>query len=37
MRRLSHRLLAWQREPDGRQDDATLLLVEWHSRDLPGY
>ncbi len=37
MRRISHRLLDWQREPDGRQDDATLLLVEWSSRELPGY
>lgn len=37
MRRISHRLLDWQREPDGRQDDATLLLVEWRSRDLPDY
>jgi serine phosphatase RsbU (regulator of sigma subunit) len=37
MRRISHRLLDWQREPDGRQDDATLLLMEWRSRDLPDY
>ncbi len=37
MRRISHRLLVWQREPFGRLDVATLLLVEWSSRELPGY
>jgi serine phosphatase RsbU (regulator of sigma subunit) len=37
MRRVNHRLLEWQREHDGQRDDSTLLLVEWRSRDLPGY
>jgi len=37
LRRVNHRLLLWQREPEGRQDDATLLLVEWRGGDLPDY
>jgi serine/threonine protein phosphatase PrpC len=34
MRRINHRLLAWRRDPEGRQDDSTLLLVEWRGGDL---
>jgi hypothetical protein len=37
MRRVNHRLLAWQRDPEGQRDDATLLLVEWRTAELPGY
>jgi Stage II sporulation protein E (SpoIIE) len=34
MRRINQRLLAWRRDPEGRQDDSTLLLVEWRGGDL---
>ena len=37
LRRVNHRLLEWHREPEGRQDDSTLLLVEWRGGDLPDY
>ncbi len=37
MRRINHRLIDWQRERDGQQDDSTLLLAEWRSADLPEY
>ena len=37
LRRVNHRLLDWRREPEGRQDDSTLLLVEWRGGDLPEY
>jgi serine phosphatase RsbU (regulator of sigma subunit) len=37
MRRINHRLLDWRRDPDGQQDDSTLLLAEWRSGDLPEY
>jgi serine/threonine protein phosphatase PrpC len=35
LRRINHRLLDWRRDPEGRQDDSTLLLVEWRGGDLP--
>jgi hypothetical protein len=34
LRRINHRLLDWRRDPEGRQDDSTLLLVEWRGGDL---
>jgi serine phosphatase RsbU (regulator of sigma subunit) len=37
MRRINHRLVTWHRDGDNRQDDATLLLVEWRAQDLPDY
>jgi serine phosphatase RsbU (regulator of sigma subunit) len=37
LRRVNHRLLEWHREPEGRQDDSTLLLVEWRGGDFPDY
>jgi sigma-B regulation protein RsbU (phosphoserine phosphatase) len=37
LRRINHRLLEWRREPEGRQDDSTLLLVEWRGPALPDY
>jgi len=37
LRRVNHRLLEWHREPEGRQDDSTLLLVEWRGGDLLDY
>ena len=37
LRRINHRLLDWRREPEGRQDDSTLLLVEWRGGNLPDY
>jgi serine phosphatase RsbU (regulator of sigma subunit) len=36
LRRINHRLLDWRRDPEGRQDDSTLLLVEWRGGDLSG-
>jgi hypothetical protein len=37
MRRVNHRLIDWRREPEGPQDDSTLLLVEWRGGDFPEY